>query len=258
MIGLTRLGTIHTAISLVAVGAGFIALARDEAISPINNLGKIYIVATVARCLTAYGIFQHGRFGKPHVLGILTLIVLAIAALARRSGIFGGASPYVETVSYSATYLFNLNSGSDRSRYPPPAWCATGGQRRRSGPAVRHRRAPGTVRGGRCRPGAPPAFEPFAIECLRLVGRKPRPGRRSSAKGVDADATAGGPTGISPGTRKAPRRAPLDPLGSEESGGFPGFPQRIVLTSALVLDRAHDLGLDRGEDLCIGPEGLDE
>ena len=121
MIGLTPLGTMHTAISLVAVGAGFIALARDGAISPINRLGKLYICATVATCLTAFGIFQHGGFGKPHVLGILTLIVLAIAALARRSGIFGGASPYVETVSYSATFLFNLIPGVTESatRLPP-------------------------------------------------------------------------------------------------------------------------------------------
>ena len=86
MLGLTPLGAIHTAISIVAVGAGAIALSRDGLISPINRLGKTYIVATAITCLTAFGIFQHGGFGKPHVLGILTLIVLASPRLPADPG----------------------------------------------------------------------------------------------------------------------------------------------------------------------------
>lgn len=106
MFGLTELGTFHTAISLIAVIAGLIALVRDQAISPKNLAGKIYITATVVTCLTGFGIFQHGGFGKPHVLGIITLLVLAVAAIAGRTKAFGRASPYVETVAYSATFLF--------------------------------------------------------------------------------------------------------------------------------------------------------
>ena len=40
MFGLTQLGVIHTAISLIAVAAGLIALIRDKEISPRNTLGK--------------------------------------------------------------------------------------------------------------------------------------------------------------------------------------------------------------------------
>lgn len=115
MYGLTPLGVFHTAISLVAVGAGLIALIRDKEISPGNGLGRIYLTATLITVLTGFGIFQHGGFGKPHVLGVFTLIVLAIAAIARRSRVFGRASPYVETVSYSATFLFHLIPGITES-----------------------------------------------------------------------------------------------------------------------------------------------
>ena len=108
MFGLTQLGIVHTAISLVAVAAGFIALVRDRKISPGNLLGKIYIVTTVLTCLTGFGIFQHGGFGKPHALGIITLVVLGIAWLAGRANAFGRLSAYVETVSYSATFLFHM------------------------------------------------------------------------------------------------------------------------------------------------------
>ena len=108
MLGLTPLGTIHTAISLVAVAAALIAFFRDKEILIKTMVGKVYVVTTVITCLTGFGIFQHGGFGKPHVLGVITLLVLLVAAVAGRSKLLGRASPYVETVSYSATFLFHL------------------------------------------------------------------------------------------------------------------------------------------------------
>src|SRR5438309_7226688 len=111
MFGLTPLCVIHTAISLIAVAAGLIALVRDKEISPRNALGKVYVITTVLTCLTAFGIFQHGGFGKPHALGIVTLIVLGVAYVAGYTKLYGWASPYVETVSYSATFLFHMIPG---------------------------------------------------------------------------------------------------------------------------------------------------
>jgi uncharacterized membrane protein len=108
MFGLTPLGVFHTAISLVAVAAGVIALVRDQAISGRNVVGKVYIVTTVITCLPAFGIYQHGGFGKAHVLGIITLVVLGVAGIAETTRLFGRASRYVETVSYSATFLFHM------------------------------------------------------------------------------------------------------------------------------------------------------
>jgi len=109
--GLTPLGVIHTLISLVAVAAGLVALLRDKRIVAGNTTGRIYLWATVLTCLTGFGIFQHGGFGKPHVLGIVTLVVLGVAQLAGRRSLFGGASPYVETVSYSLTFFFHMIPG---------------------------------------------------------------------------------------------------------------------------------------------------
>ena len=111
MLGLTPLGTIHTAISLIAVAAGLIAFVRDKEISPRNWVGRIYVITTVLTCLTGFGIFQHGGFGKPHALGIITLIVLGVAAVAGYTRFYGRLSPYIETVSYSATFLFHLIPG---------------------------------------------------------------------------------------------------------------------------------------------------
>lgn len=123
MFGLTPLGLLHTAISLIAVAAGLILLVRDHGISPRRPLGRLYVVTTILTCVTGFGIFQHGGFGKPHVLGILTLVVLAVAALAGRGRGFGRAAPYVETVAYSATFFFHLIPGFTETltRLPPAA-----------------------------------------------------------------------------------------------------------------------------------------
>ncbi len=108
MLGLTPFGTFHTAISLIAVAAGLIALVRDQEISPKNRVGKIYVLTTIITCLTGFGIFHHGGFGKPHVLGIITLVVLGIAAAAGKARLFGRASTGIETLGYSATFFFHM------------------------------------------------------------------------------------------------------------------------------------------------------
>jgi len=128
MLGLTPLGTIHTLISLVAVITGFAAVIRDRRIDPSNGLGRTYLIATVVTCLTALGIFQHGGFGKPHALAIITLVVLGVAALARRTSLFGGTARYVETVGYSATLFFHMVPAvaETATRLPPDApWAAS-------------------------------------------------------------------------------------------------------------------------------------
>jgi uncharacterized membrane protein len=110
MFGLTTLGTIHTAISLVALAAGAWALLRDKVILPDATLGKVYIWATVLTCLSGFGIFERGGFGPPHVLGIVTLAVLGVAAVARRW--FGRAGPYVETLAYSFSFFLHFIPGT--------------------------------------------------------------------------------------------------------------------------------------------------
>ena len=123
MSGLTSLGVVHTAISLVAVAAGFAALVQRRHILDGTAAGQVYLWGTVLTCLTGFGIFQHGGFGKPHVLGILTLLVLGIAALARQPGRFGRATRYIETVSYSLTFFFHMIPGFTETftRFPSGA-----------------------------------------------------------------------------------------------------------------------------------------
>lgn len=111
MFGLTTLGAVHTAISLVALAAGLVSIVRFGEIAAGHTVGRVYVWATVLTCLTGFGIFQRGGFGAPHVLGIVTLAVLGIAALAGSGRLFGGLSRYVATVAYSTTLFFHMIPG---------------------------------------------------------------------------------------------------------------------------------------------------
>lgn len=108
---MTAFGFLHTAISLVALVSGAAALWRDKAIDVGTRLGRVYAVTTFLTAATGLGIFHRGGFGKAHVLALLTLAVLGLAILARKTALFGRASRYVETVAYSATFFFHFIPG---------------------------------------------------------------------------------------------------------------------------------------------------
>jgi len=123
MLGLTVLGAIHTAISLVAIIAGFWTLARDKEIVPANRLGQLYLVTTALTAATGLMIFEHGGFRIGHAFAVLTLAVVAIGTVAAASPLFGRASRYVQAAFYSSTMLIHLITGSAETltRLPPGA-----------------------------------------------------------------------------------------------------------------------------------------
>lgn len=124
---LSALGIFHTAVSLVAVASGIAAFVKYRAISLNNTIGKTYVITTIVTCLTGFGIYHHGGFGKPHQLGIITLLVLGLA-YAGGKGKLGKLSPYVEVVAYSMTFFFHLIPGvtETATRLPLSAPLATG------------------------------------------------------------------------------------------------------------------------------------
>jgi uncharacterized membrane protein len=121
MFGLTPLGIVHTVISLIAVVAGAAALIRYGAIGTRTRLGRIFVWTTVLTCLTGFGIFQHGGFGKPHILAIITLVVLAVAYAAERGWLFGLGARYVAMIGYSLAFFFHMIPGFTETSTRLPA-----------------------------------------------------------------------------------------------------------------------------------------
>jgi uncharacterized membrane protein len=115
MFGLTQLGIIHTAISLVAIATGVLAFLRHRQILTTDRLGQTYLVTTFLTAATGLGIFEHGGFGPPHALSIMTLIALAIGTLAALRQSFGRSSRTVQAVSYTSTAFFHTIPGFTES-----------------------------------------------------------------------------------------------------------------------------------------------
>jgi uncharacterized membrane protein len=110
MLNITSFGMFHTAIALVAVMSGLIALFKQGAIGTRTRPGRLYVWLTAATAITGLFIFRHGGFGPPHALAILTLLVLAIAYTAERTHSMGAAR-YVAVLGYSLTLFFHLIPG---------------------------------------------------------------------------------------------------------------------------------------------------
>jgi uncharacterized membrane protein len=121
--GLSPLGILHTAIGVVALASGAIALARYKEISPRTQSGRVYLATTLLTAVTALFLFAHGTFGPPHVLAILTLVALALGTIAKSTPIFGSAWRSVRAALFTLTLLFHLIPAVTESltRLPPGA-----------------------------------------------------------------------------------------------------------------------------------------
>ena len=114
MLGLTNLGVVHTAVSLVAVATGFTEIIARREITTKSRTGQVYLAATVVTAATGLGIFQHGGFGPPHVLSILTLIAVAL-------GLGLGSSRTRQAACFTTTLFFHMIPGFTETltRLPP-------------------------------------------------------------------------------------------------------------------------------------------
>ena len=109
---LSSFGALHTLVGLVAVACGIVALARHGQIGTrASRSGLAYVVLTALTAASGLFIFRHGGFGPPHVLSILTLVVLLVAWLAERRGRDAGLPRYVAVLGYSLTLFFHLIPG---------------------------------------------------------------------------------------------------------------------------------------------------
>lgn len=111
MLNMTAFGMFHTVLGLIAVAAGIAAYLRHGGIGYGQRSGRAFFWFTVATCVTGLFIYHHGGFGNPHVLSIVTLVVLAVAWWAERRGIRRGTPLYLATIAYSLAFFFHFIPG---------------------------------------------------------------------------------------------------------------------------------------------------
>jgi hypothetical protein len=98
---------VHVVISLVALGSGFIVLFGLLTAKPLDGWTAFFLATTVATSVTGFG-FPFEHFLPSHAVGILSLLVLALAIVARYPMRLAGRWRSVYVVSALVALYFNV------------------------------------------------------------------------------------------------------------------------------------------------------
>jgi hypothetical protein len=97
---------VHVAISLIAIFTGFIVVFGMLAAKRLNRMTAIFLLFTVLTSVTGFFFPFHG-FTPAIILGIISLVVLAIAILARYARHLEGG--WRRTYAITAVFALYLN-----------------------------------------------------------------------------------------------------------------------------------------------------
>jgi len=97
----------HVILSLIGIGSGLVVMYGLLDSKRLDGWTKLFLTTTVATSATGF-LFPVHKFMPSHVIGLLSLVVLAIAIAARyRYGLAGGWRPTYVAMSAIALY-FNV------------------------------------------------------------------------------------------------------------------------------------------------------
>lgn len=98
---------VHVILSLVGIFSGLIVLSGLLRSNRMNGWTLLFLVTTVATSVTGFG-FPFKGITPAIILGVLSLIVLALAILARYAFHLAGAWRWVYVVSAVVALYFNF------------------------------------------------------------------------------------------------------------------------------------------------------
>ncbi len=101
---------IHTLISLAGIFSGFVVMFGLLAGKRLDGWTKWFLITTVATSVTGFGFPLH-HFGAPHVVGIISLIVLAVTIYARYPKRLAGAWRWIYVVGALIALYLNVFVG---------------------------------------------------------------------------------------------------------------------------------------------------
>lgn len=106
-LSLSTFTTLHVIISLVGIAAGFLVLAEMLGNRRLGFWNLVFLLTTIATSVTGF-MFPSKVFGPPHILGLLSLIVLAVALLALWLFSLDGPWRWIYVVSAVVALYFNV------------------------------------------------------------------------------------------------------------------------------------------------------
>jgi len=101
---------VHVLLSLVGIGAGFVVMAGLLTRKRLNGWTALFLVTTVATSVTGFG-FPVDHLLPSHIVGIISLLVLAVAIFARYGLHLRGAWRRVYVVCAAVALYLNVFVG---------------------------------------------------------------------------------------------------------------------------------------------------
>lgn len=98
---------LHVAISLIGIAAGFVVIAGMIGGQRLDGWTFWFLLFTVLTSLTGFG-FPFDHLLPSHVLGIVSIVVLLVAILARYSLGLDGAWRWIFVIAAMAAQWFNV------------------------------------------------------------------------------------------------------------------------------------------------------
>src|SRR5713226_7035626 len=98
---------VHVLIGLVGIGSGFVVMFGLLAGKRLNGWTAIFLATTVATSVTGFG-FPFDHLLPPHKVGIISLLVLAVAMLGRYAFHLAGAWRWIYVVGTVVALYLNV------------------------------------------------------------------------------------------------------------------------------------------------------
>jgi hypothetical protein len=106
-LSLSTFTTVHVILCLVAIASGLIVVVGLLASKPLDGWTAIYLGSAIAASATGFG-FPFDQLLPSHYLGMISLVVLIVAALARYPFHLAGAWRWVYAVGAALGVYFQI------------------------------------------------------------------------------------------------------------------------------------------------------
>lgn len=105
--GMTTYTFVHVVISLVGIVSGLVVLLGLVAANRLDGWTVLFLVTTVATCLTGFG-FPFVQLLPSHIVGIITLVALTLAIFARYGHRLAGAWRWIYVLGAVVALYLNV------------------------------------------------------------------------------------------------------------------------------------------------------
>ena len=98
---------IHVVISLVGIVSGFVVMAGMITAHPLDGWTKVFLITTVATSVTGF-FFPYKGVTPAQVVGVISLVVLALAICARYPAHLAGSWRWIYVATAVSAQYFNV------------------------------------------------------------------------------------------------------------------------------------------------------